>query len=128
MTITKEEYEVYDKVRNCISKRTEEIFHLLKDVSLSWRESYEGCTVDGDLEFRVGGHYLGEYDYTLFNRPLEYLFMTDEEIIKAEEEREKEIKKAEELKNEEWKKETQKRELAELERLKKKYESQNMIG
>ena len=119
--ITKEQYETFYELRNNIQKRAEEIFHLLKDVSLGWCEYYEGCTVDGDLEFRVGGHYLGEYDYSLFNRPLEYLFMTDEEIIKAEEIREAELKKAEELEEKEKQKRLREKELAELKRLKEKY-------
>lgn len=119
--ITKEQYETFYELRNNIQKRAEEIFHLLKDVSLSWREYYEGCTVDGDLEFRVGGHYLGEYDYSLFNRPIEYLFMTDEEINKAEEDCEKELKKAEELAEKERQQKIQEKEIEQLKELRKKY-------
>ena len=120
--ITKEQYETFYELRRNIAKRTEEIFKLLKGVSVSWNEGYESCRVDGDLEFRVGGHYRGEYDYIEYQRPLEYLFMTDEEIIKAEEDREREVKRVEELEKKEEQKRLREKELAELKRLKEKYE------
>ena len=83
--ITKEDFEAYERVRHCIDKRTDEIFKLLKGIVLSPFEGYEMCYVDSELHFKVGGHYRGEYDYVTYERPIEYLFMTDEEIIAAEE-------------------------------------------
>lgn len=102
--ITKEDFEAYERVRRCIDNRTDEIFKLLKGIELGWTESYEYCSVDSELNFRIGGNYRGEYDYEIFKRPLDYLFMTDEEIIAAEEEREKKEKEAEEERKieEEW--------------------------
>lgn len=123
MVFTKEEYETFYKVRSNIVKRTEEIFHLLSCSHLRLGEFYESCEVDGDLEFRVGGYYLGEYDYTTYQRPLEYLFMTDEEIVKAEEEYEKKLKEAKELEEKERQQRIQESEIAQLKELQKKYSS-----
>ena len=109
--ITREEFETYEKVRSNITSRTNEIFNLLKElkrIEVGWNEYYEGCNVDSCLEFKVGGNYRGEYDYEEYYRPIDYLFMTDEEIIKAEKKMGKaEIEEEEERKKEEEREERQ---------------------
>lgn len=119
--ITKEQYETFYELRNNIQKRAEEIFKLLKSIDYNWNYHYETCNVDGDLEFRVGGRCMGEYDHDEYYRPLEYLFMTDEEIIKAEDDREKELKKAEELAEKERQQKIREKEIEQLKELRKKY-------
>ena len=104
--ITKEDFEAYERVRRCIDNRADEIFKLLKGIEVGIFESYEMCYVDSELHFRVGGHYRGEYDYVTYERPLDYLFMTDEEIIAAEEKLEEEKARIEA----EWKEEAERAE------------------
>lgn len=119
--ITKEEYEIYEKVKNRLERRADQIFELLKGIEVGWTEYYEGCTISGGLTFRIGGNYRGEYDYEEHWRPLDYLFMNDNEIVNAEEKREEELKRKEELEKKEEEKRIRDREIEQLKELKKKY-------
>ena len=121
-TITKNDFENYNSLKNRIKERTDEIFNLLKGITVGWNESYEYCTIDGDeLCFRIGGSYRNEYDYEEYSRPLDYLFMNDEEIIKAEDERLKELEEANTLREKEKEDALRKSEIEKLKELKKKY-------
>ena len=121
-TITKDDFENYNSLKNQIKERTDEIFNLLKGITVGWNESYEYCTIDGDeLCFRIGGSYRNEYDYEEHYRPLDYLFMSDEEIIKAEDVRLKELEEANTLREKEKEDALRKSEIEKLKELKKKY-------
>ena len=120
--ITKDDFENYNSLKNQIKERTDEIFNLLKGITVGWNESYEYCTIDGDeLCFRIGGYYCNEYDYEEYYRPLDYLFMSDEEIIKAEDVRLKDLEEANILREKEKEDALRKSEIEKLKELKKKY-------
>ena len=121
-TITKDDFENYNSLKNQIKERTDKIFNLLKGITVGWNEGYEYCTIEGDeLCFRIGGHYRNEYDYEEHYRPLDYLFMSDEEIIKAEDVRLKELEEANILREKEKEDALRKSEIEKLKELKKKY-------
>ena len=120
--ITKDDFENYNSLKNQINERTEKIFNLLKGITVGWNESYEYCTIDGDvLCFRIGGYHRNEYDYEEHYRPLDYLFMSDEEIIKAEDVRLKELEEANILREKDKEDALRKSEIEKLKELKKKY-------
>ena len=120
--ITKDDFENYNSLKNQINERTEKIFNLLKGITVGWNESYEYCTIDGDeLCFRISGSYRNEYDYEEYYRPLDYLFMNDEEIIKAEDERLNESEEANTLRETDKEDALRKSEIEKLKELKKKY-------
>ena len=120
--ITKDDFENYNSLKNQIKERTDEIFNLLKGITVGWNESYEYCTIDRDeLCFRIGGSYRNEYDHEEHYRPLDYLFMSDEEIIKAEDVRLKESEEANILREKEKEDAIRKSEIEKLRELKKKY-------
>ena len=121
-TITKDDFENYNSLKNQIKERTDEIFNLLKGITVGWNETYEYCTTDGDeLCFRIGGSYRNEYDYEEHYRPLDYLFMSDEEIIKVEDVRLKDLEEANILREKEKEDALRKSEIEKLKELKKKY-------
>ena len=120
--ITKDDFENYNSLKNQINERTEKIFNLLKGITVGSNESYEYCTIEGDeLCFRIGGYYRNEYDYEEHYRPLDYLFMSDEEIIKAEDVRLKESEEANILREKEKEDALRESEIEKLKELKKKY-------
>ena len=118
--ITREDFEAYKRVQRSIEDRTYEIFKLLKGIEIGRNEFYERSSVDDELSFRVGGHYRDEYDYETYERPLDYLFMTDEEIIAAEKELEEEKAREEKERMEEAEREERQRDFQMYNELKKK--------
>ena len=120
--ITKDDFENYNSLKNQINERTDEIFNLLKGITVGSNEAFEYCTIEGDeLCFRIGGSYRNEYDCEEHYRPLDYLFMNDEEIIKAEDVRLKELEEANILREKEKEDALRKSEIEKLKELKKKY-------
>lgn len=115
-------------------KRAEEIFNLLtslKEFNVSWFMNLSGITYeDGSIWFECSGRCRNEYDEEHFDCDIEYLYMSDEEIInQIKDKREKERKEKEEQEKETARRiaetiaETkEKHDRAEYERLKKKYE------
>ena len=120
--INKTDFENYSSIKKQIEERTDEIFDLLKGITLSFSEGYERCEINGDeLCFITGGYYRNEYDTTEYCRPLDYLFMSNEEIIAAEDKRLKELEEANKLREKEKADALRKSEIEKLKELKKKY-------
>lgn len=124
--------EVMDflKLKEKADKRAEEIFNLLtslKEFNVSWFMNLSGITYDdGSIWFECSGRCMNEYDGEHFGCDIEYLYMSDEEItkqIKDKQEKERKQKEEEDKRKARLIEETkEKRDRAEYERLKAKYE------
>ena len=120
------------KLKEKADKRAEEIFNLLtslKEFNVSWFMNLSGITYEnGSIWFEC--YCKNEYDEEHFSCDIEYLYMSDDEIInQIKDKREKERKEKEEQEKETARRiaetiaETkEKHDRAEYERLKKKYE------
>ena len=118
------------KLKEKADKRAEEIFNLLESLqefSVSWFMSLSGITYeDGSIWFECCGNCRNEYNEEHFGCDIEYLYMSDEEItklIKDKQEKKRKEKEKQEKETARRMAETkEKRDRAEYERLKKKYE------
>ena len=128
MTFTKEELEGFAADYELFVERCDHVVEILRKLHYKWEEYNYECvdnwSIDpcGDLVEGQGG----SYQYICF--PSDFLTKTDEELVSVVEADERErIRKREEeeeknrLKEEE---ETRQKELAELKRLKEKYEKE----
>lgn len=124
--------EVMDflKLKEKADKRAEEVFNLLcelKEFNVSWFMSLSAVNYeDGSIWFECSGRCMNEYDEEHFGCDIEYLYMSDEEItklIKDKQEKERKEKEKQEKEKARRMAETkEKRDRAEYERLKAKYE------
>ena len=124
--------EVMDflKLKEKVDKRAEEVFNLLcelKEFNVSWFMNLSCITYeDGSIWFECSGRCMNEYDEEHFGCDIEYLYMSDEEItklIKDKQEKERKQKEEEDKRKARLIAETkEKRDRAEYERLKAKYE------
>lgn len=120
MIITKEEFEAYNNLKDKLNKRIYEIFKLLKGKELGY--GYEDYGFFDDEIMFVSGHTcMGEHSINDYFRPLNYLFMTDDEIIKNEDIKEAELKKEAEKEKEKMQEKLRDEEIAKLKELKNKY-------
>ena len=118
------------KLKEKADKRAEEIFKLLESLQefkVSWFMNLSSITYeDGSIWFECNGCCMNEYDEEHFDCDIEYLYMSDEEItklIKDKQEKERKKKEEEDKRKARLIAETkEKRDRAEYERLKAKYE------
>lgn len=115
------------KLKEIADKRATEIYHKLSaaDVfDVSWfmgLETIEYDDNDGKIWYTCGGTCRNEYDSEQHSCPIEFLWMTDEEIQNKIDEWLDEKRKAEKVAEDRQRKAQEERERKEYERLKEKF-------
>lgn len=113
------------KLKEIADKRATEIYFKLKDTGVfdvSWFMGLETIEYGDDkIWYNCGGSCRNEYDSETHDCPIEYLWMTDEEIQNEIDKCLDERRKAEKAKEDEERKYLEERERKEYERLKEKF-------
>ena len=113
------------KLKEIADKRATEIYHKLKDAGVfdvSWFMGLDTIEYDDDkIWYTCGGSCRNEYSSEVHECPIEYLWMTDEEIQTKIDEWLDDKRKAEKAAEDRQRKAQEERDRKEYERLKEKF-------